>query len=185
MEIRKYKETDKEDLRFICRETAGTLFKLTKSTKIVVSIIFNDYYTEQEPDNIFVLADDNDKAVGYILCSSDYDKYVKLNKTTYRDRVKKTCPLYLIVIDTVLKELDKIKERPTHLHIDILPEYQRKGWGKKMITTLCEHLKSKGINHLSICGISTSSDGYKMYMKYGFKEYYFHAKHTVSLTLDL
>jgi len=35
---------------------------------------------------------------------------------------------------------------PAHLHIDILPEYQRKGWGKKLIGTMVEHLRGEGLD---------------------------------------
>ena len=36
-------------------------------------------------------------------------------------------------------------EYPAHLHIDVLPEYQRMGLGHKMTDVLLAHLKEKGV----------------------------------------
>ena len=69
--------------------------------------------------------------------------------------------------------------------MDILPEYQRKGWGTKLIDELCIRLKSKGINTLSVCCVSRSSAGYKMYTRYGFKEIFSYGFNTVSLSLTI
>lgn len=185
MEIRHYRESDKEDLRYICRATAGKEWSSTKKTLQAVTIIFNDYFTEQEPENVFVLADDNDKAVGYILCSTDYKKYMKLNRTIYKKRARKVGFIFPITLDGILFLLWTIRKRPVHLHLDILPDYQRQGWGTKLINTLCDHLRSKGINHLSIYGMDKNSAGYKMYTKYGFKEIIHYSKNNVSLSIDL
>lgn len=65
MEIRKYIPSDKPKLRYICKQTAEGIFKHSEKTLEAAAIIYNDYFTENESDNIFVLADDNDNAVGY------------------------------------------------------------------------------------------------------------------------
>ncbi len=185
MNIRKYVDADKSELRYICKETAFESYKKDPKKLETVPIMFNDYFTEQEPDNIFVLADDNDKAVGYIICSSDYEKFKRLMKTEYKARVKNIRPQESVFINVFMSFLGQIKERPVHFHIDILPEYQRQGWGTKLIDALCEHLKSNGIDHLSVCSVDPKSPGYKMYTKYGFKEYKKHLGGSASLTKDL
>ena len=68
--------------------------------------------------------------------------------------------------------------------MDILPEYQRKGWGTKLIDELCIRLKSKGINTLSVCCVSRSSAGYKMYTKYGFRPVKNSRSKRVTLMID-
>ena len=185
MEIRKYFDKDKEDLREICKETAFASYKKDPQKLETVPIMYNDYFTEQEPDNIFVLADDNDKAVGYIICSANYEKFQRLMNTEYKDRVKNVRKQEIFFLKIFMAFLKQIKNSPVHFHIDILPEYQHQGWGTKLIDSLCEHLKNKGINHLSICSVDKNSIGYKMYIKYGFREMKKHFIGTVSLTKDL
>lgn len=185
MEIRKYKTSDKSQLQYICKETAWDSYKSNDKKLRSVVIMFNDYFTENESENIFVLADDNDNAVGYIICSTDYEKFIKLNSTIYSKKLLKTCPSQIFFFKLFLHHFKKIKSIPIHFHIDILPQYQRQGWGTKLLDALCEHLKSQGYNHLSGCCINKNSQGYRMYMKYGFKEICHYTHDVVSISLDL
>ena len=166
MTIRPYRLADRDRLRQICRETAAKTFQRTGRTLEAVTLIYNDYFTAYEPDHIFVLADESDRAVGYILCAADYRGFVHRYRTTYL-------------------RLGKIKNRPVHFHLDILPPYQRQGWGTRLMDTLCRHLRELGVDYLSCCGVSRDSAGYKMYRKYGFTESYDYGHNTVSLSLRL
>lgn len=185
MKIRKYRDSDKSQLRHICKQTAFDSYKQDPDKLETVPIMFNDYFTEQEPENIFVLADDSDTAVGYIICSADYEKFNRLMKTEYMQRVKCTRKQETIFLKVFLYYLRQIKDRPIHFHIDILPEYQRQGWGTKLIDALCEHLRENGKDHISICSVNPKSAGYQMYIKNGFKEYKKHVGGSVSLTKDI
>ncbi len=185
MRIRKYVPSDRPRLRYICKQTAEGVFRYNDKTLESAAIIYNDYFTENESDNIFVIADDNDFAVGYIICSSDYNKFIRLNLSVYLRHVMKTSPVLSFVPIGYLFSLRCIKNKSVHLHMDILPEYQRKGWGTKLIDELRNHLKSKGIDNLSVCCVSRDSAGYKMYVKYGFKEIFSYGFNTVSLSLDI
>lgn len=92
MEIRRYSPADRERLRMICKETAFDEYKKDPRKLESVPIMFNDYFTEYEPENIFVIADDNNQAAGYIICSADYEKFVRINKTVIRERLLQTAP---------------------------------------------------------------------------------------------
>ena len=73
--IRKYRESDRDDVRRICHLTA-TAPAYVKNPELVATL-YADYYTEFEPDGIFILArDEDDVAVGYILSSLDYKTFV-------------------------------------------------------------------------------------------------------------
>lgn len=87
MTIRPYRPADRDRLRQICRETAAKPFQRTGRTLEAVTLIYNDYFTAYEPDHIFVLADESDRAVGYILCATDYRGFVHRYRTTYLRRV--------------------------------------------------------------------------------------------------
>ena len=64
MTIRPYRPEDRDRLRQICRETAAKPFQRTGRTLEAVTLIYNDYFTAYEPDHIFVLVDESDRAVG-------------------------------------------------------------------------------------------------------------------------
>ena len=171
MIIRKYKESDKERLRYICRQTAGADFQKSDKRLNAAVIIYNDYFTENEADNIFVLADESDTPVGYILCSTDYEKYKRLNLDIYIKKATKCTLFGTVCVLGSLYAQHIIKDRPAHLHIDILPDYQHQGWGRKLIDTLCQHLKAQNISYLSVNTISRKSPAYPFYISCGFAEY--------------
>ena len=128
MTIRPYRPADRDRLRQICRETAAKPFQRTGRTLEAVTLIYNDYFTAYEPDHIFVLADESDRAVGYILCATDYRGFVHRYRTTYLRRVLRTAPDQAAGLLGYLWCLGKIKNRPVHFHLDILPPYQRQGY---------------------------------------------------------
>lgn len=184
MEIRKYLESDRERLRYICRQTAWDSYKKSKRRLETVPVMFNDYFTEYEPENIFVLSDGG-KAVGYIICSVDYGRFTKFMLGECKKRVLKLDPSRIFFVNKYIRNFKCIKDKPVHFHIDILPQYQKNGWGTKLMNTLCKHLREKGINHLSVCSVSRASAGYKVYRKQGFEEIWDYGKNIVSLSKKL
>lgn len=182
--IRKYRADDKERLRYICRETAGDIFRKSEKLLNAVPVLYNDYFTENEPDNIFVIADSEDRACGYIICASDVRNFRKKLLRSYTPKAVKSdigmLPACMAYIGSMIIEGRK---NGVHLHIDILPEYQRMGLGSKLITELRQHLDSKGIETVSVNTISRKSSAYKFYIKYGFKENLHYAGDLVSLII--
>lgn len=59
---------------------------------------------------------------------------------------------------------------PAHLHIDILPEYQRQGWGKVLIGRAVEFLRAQGIDGLWVGLDPKNENGKKFYARLGFKD---------------
>lgn len=168
LNIRKYEEKDKEGVRFTCLNSDGP----TESENFGKFVLhtFCDYYIEKEPENCFVLSDDGN-AVGYVFCTENYDsfrevfdrEYLPLNKELGEE-------LYnWAKTSTVLQEKHK-DEYPAHLHIDILPSYQRQGWGAKLIDALCEHLRTKGVSGVMLTTGYDNVKGCGFYRKYGFSE---------------
>ncbi|KZT55080.1 acyl-CoA N-acyltransferase [Calocera cornea HHB12733] len=58
---------------------------------------------------------------------------------------------------------------PSHFHIDILPAYQRSGWGRKMVNTVVEHLTCKGYTGVWAGIDSRNEEGRRWYVKLGFR----------------
>jgi ribosomal protein S18 acetylase RimI-like enzyme len=169
MEIRKYQPKDKENLRDICHLTARD--KVYKENKELVYTLYCDYYCDQEPENIFVVADENDNAVGYILCALDYDKFFKTFNKIYLPRVKKLSRFHAFIHRAEQFVYRDIKKQyPAHLHIDLLPVCQGRGFGTKLIGMLCEHLKGLGLSGLSL-GVGADNEGaIRFYERLGFKQ---------------
>lgn len=168
--IRKYRPEDKEAVKNICRVTAHESYKKSPKTLEAAVILYNDYYTEKEPENIFVAANENDEAVGYILCSADENRFFKETKTTYKKRLAAVCRqknIEFVLARAITRLLPK-KYR-AHLHIDILPNYQKKGIGTLLVDAEREHLFSLGVPFLTVLSIDVRSNGYRFYHKYGFK----------------
>ena len=166
--IRPYNEKDKENVRYICLNSDGPC----KSTKRGINFslaVYCDYYIEREPENCFVAADENNKAIGYIICTEDFDVFKKSFLEEYYSKIAKwefkrrKSALRSIVSHEKYKE-----EYPAHLHIDVLPDYQRMGLGHRMTDALLEHLKNKGVKGLMLTTWIKNKKGRGFYDKYGF-----------------
>lgn len=184
--IRKYKPSDKERLRFICKETTGEENKKSEALLESIPIIFNDYFTKYEPDNIFVAVNKEDIPVGYVICSTNISLFRKKMLSEFKERVKKTYPASLpLLYATVIAVYITKKKYRTHLHIDLLPETQRQGLGTKLIDSLSSHLKEKGLKNVSVMTISKKSMGYNFYKKYGFRTVGKISPDRITMTLDI
>lgn len=184
--IRKYIPSDKERLRFICKETTDEANKNNTALLESIPIIFNDYFTEYEPDNIFVAVNDDNIPVGYVICSTDIALFRKkmLSEFSKRVRITHSSSLPLLYATVIAVYITK-KQYRTHLHIDLLPEAQRKGLGTKLIDALCTHLASKDIKNVSVMTVSKKSMGYRFYCKYGFRTVYSILNDRVTMTYDI
>lgn len=180
--IRNFNSKDTEYLKKICIETAKDIFRGKKITERALVDVYCRYYIEQEPENCFVVVDEHDKAKGYILCAQNYDSYKKIFKENY---LKTWNPVTLIMGNFAMKSIkDYVKEYPSHLHIDLLPECQGQGYGRKLVEALIVHLREKKINGLML-HVSVDNDGaISFYKKCGFKV--LHAeKHDVLMGIKL
>lgn len=184
--IRKYTPSDKIRLRFICKETTDEANKKNQNLLESIAIIFNDYFTEYEPDNIFVAVNDENIPVGYVICATNIPLFRKKMLSEFSKRVRIIHPASIpLLLATVIAVYITKKHYRTHLHIDLLPEAQRKGLGTKLIDALCSHLASKDIKNVSVMTISKKSMGYKFYCKYGFRTISTILKDRVTMTYDI
>lgn len=74
---------------------------------------------------------------------------------------------------------------PAHLHIDILPAYQRQGWGKQMIGRTVKYLKEeKGLESLWLGLDPRNTNGKRFYERLGLKEIPNAPRGTMGLTFE-
>ncbi len=168
MQIRPYEQKYKDNVRFVCLYCDGPE-DISDSTQHFLLTTYCDYYIERESGNCFVAVNDEDEAIGYIICTENYDRFDKIFREEFLTRIpeeEKTLRYYAENSDLLQR---KYKDcYPAHLHIDILPEYQRMGIGNSLIHTLTEHLKSKGIKGVMLSVSSDNLKGIAFYEKCGF-----------------
>lgn len=170
MKVRPYQSKDFDNCRDVCLATSNG-FNTPEEIK-ALWYMYCDYYLLHESDTCFVVANDDDEAVGYILCAKDYNTYKKQFKRYYMGPLRKVSLKYWI-----FRKLDNLYEGsharkfPAHMHIDIKPEAQRQGMGHQLVDALVARLKELGVKGLHL-GVSEKNEkGVNFYRKYGFKEY--------------
>ncbi|MBR3753719.1 MAG: GNAT family N-acetyltransferase [Clostridia bacterium] len=168
MTIRPYQSKDKENVRFVHLNSEGPC----KSSKRGINFglaVYCDYYIEKEPENCFVAVDENDKAIGYIISTEDFDKFYPVFLSEYRTRIAKwEYKRRKSALRSVIPHEKYKDEYPAHLHIDILPEYQRMGLGHKLTDALLAHLKEKGVKGIMLTTWIKNEKARGFYDKYGF-----------------
>jgi ribosomal protein S18 acetylase RimI-like enzyme len=165
--VRPYQDKDFENCLKICRDTSS--LKRNEKWDKIVTTLYCEYYVKEEPQNCFVAVNENDEAIGYIICAEDYNKFKKDFKKKYFSKLRK-----LSIGQVIEKRLSFVFDKkiakvyPAHLHIDIIDGYQRMGVGSRLMNTLVEHLKNKGVKGVHLgCGASNEK-GCNFYKKYGF-----------------
>ncbi len=167
MVIRRYEEKDKEQVIYIC---LNDMFgKYEHSLIDYVEWMFCRYYIEVEPQNCFVAVDENDKPVGYCYGVADYDEY----QNNFEPYIRKVESLKdrAYLKDALTEMYDHAiykRDYPAHLHIDILPDYQSKGIGSKLIEAFCNNLKEQSIKGVMLI-VGTENEGARrFYERNGF-----------------
>ncbi len=168
--IRKVRVDDLKAIEYICAQTAGPLCRKEPVIANRVAKMYSTYYVLECTDSCFCLADEKDKAVGYILCETDCKHYSKIYRKKYVPEI-----FTLKKQDGIISWLFPIpysvfgRKYPAHLHIDILPEYQGKGYGTKMVNTLLEELRNRGVRGVMLGADLDNEGAIRFYQRLGFK----------------
>ncbi len=169
MTIRPYQEKDKENVRFVCLNSDGPCKSSKRGLNFTLAV-YCDYYIENEPQNCFVAVDENDKAIGYVISTENFDKFKEIYMSTYYPKIKKWEYRRRESALRAIASQEKYKEDyPSHLHIDILPEYQHKGLGRKLMNALCDNLRQKNNKGVMFTVWHKNYNAIKFYEKYGFE----------------
>lgn len=64
-----------------------------------------------------------------------------------------------------------LEDYPAHMHIDILPEYQRHGLGRKLIDTFSAAVRQDGAKGLHLLMAQANIDAGKFYVRTGWQRY--------------
>ncbi|MDR6904855.1 ribosomal protein S18 acetylase RimI-like enzyme [Agromyces sp. 3263] len=187
--IRPYRPGDRDAVFEICLRTAAGGGDATGvySDDSLMPEVFALPYVTYDPDLAFVVDDGRDgRALGYIIGVADTRTFVEWWKREWTPGFRERHPspgastgrepgfteAQLIDAGTnpdrmLIAEVDAY---PAHLHIDLLPELQGQGLGRRLIDTLREALAARGVPavHLGMDAANTAARAF--YDRLGFHE---------------
>lgn len=168
--IRRMRADDIKDVEYVCRMTAGEKSINDEAVGRLMSSMFSTYYARECYDSCFVLVDESDKVVGYLLCEPDYRRFSKIFRKVdvpkiYKLEKKAGIRCWFFPVPYSLMGW----KYPAHLHIDLLPEYQSGGYGSKMMQMLLEDLRAKNVKGLMLMAGGWNHGAIRFYKRNGFK----------------
>ena len=154
--IRRVRPEDLDDLYDICLRTgdAGRDATAMYADPRLLGDLFVAPYAVLEPERAFVV-DDGTRAQGYVVGAADSRAFEARCEAEWwpaaRERHADDVPrpgmeqIFLSLLQAPMVAHDRVLERfPSHLHIDLLPDYQSGGWGKRLMETLFDALRAAG-----------------------------------------
>lgn len=145
------------------------------------------------PDTCLVLDDGSGRAVGYLLGVPDTRSFVQDWKSTYipylqsqgfkppgpdestgwTENLPNALRKIMFSPDILLHQEypELLQQWPAHLHIGILPSYQKQGYGRQLIEGFCQRASDKGVRGVHL-GMVASNDGAgHFYCRMGFRRF--------------
>ena len=164
--LRPYRETDRSEVRRVCLEAASEHYRRHSEA---LWALYCDYYIDCAPEYITVVADETDRARGYIFCAPDAKKYAAEFSRVYLKRAGK-CGLGFFAEGCAERSaaLRYSREYPAHLHIDIDEGFRGGGLGAKLISGLCARLADEGVKGIMLEAGAANTGAHRFYLKNGF-----------------
>ncbi|KAI1608702.1 acyl-CoA N-acyltransferase [Exophiala viscosa] len=194
--IRQYQDSDKDAVVHIFRETASAeLIKAGDPVLHYASYLWCRPYLMLEPATCYVVDDGRGRgrAVGYILGVPDTHAFVEKYRATYipylrtqglenpgtdestewKDNLPNALRRIMFNPDGMLhKEYPQLMEFwPAHLHIDVLPKYQKQGYGRLLIEAFCRTAQEQGVKGLHLLMAVSNEEAGKFYSRIGFSRF--------------
>ncbi|GHA11189.1 acetyltransferase [Streptomyces tauricus] len=182
--IRPYRHADRAAVADVCVRTAleGGDSRERYPDEELMPSIFAAPYCHLEPELAFVLDDGSGRAVGYVLGAADTERFVKNFRTTWIPRVAHRYPeptaeprapseeMIRLLHTPERMILPDLAAYPAHLHIDILPDWQRRGFGRGLMKTFLAALDDRGVPAVHLGMVSANVSARAFYDRLGFHE---------------
>ncbi len=167
--IRPYRDKDLPRLRKICLETSS-FRRSDKKTEAFLYLMFCDYYALCEPENVFVAADENDVAQGYILCARDFKTYRRRFRAFFQPDCDKLGPYFFGIVRGEMFVHGLLAKRyPAHLHIDLSEAARHQGTGTRLMDALKAHLRKEGCPGVMLSCGADNENAVRFYLRNGFQ----------------
>lgn len=181
MHIRPYRPEDADAVSRICvltGDAGGDATGLFSSDELLPDVFVRPYVT-RHAELAFVVEADDRRVVGYIVGVPDTDAFEEWFHDEWWPSVAARYPLP----DAERSREDGTviyahgrragaepygAEYPAHLHIDLLPEAQGQGWGRRLIETLVGALRERGVTGLHLTAAAENAGALLFYPRVGF-----------------
>ncbi|GIF00680.1 GNAT family N-acetyltransferase [Paractinoplanes rishiriensis] len=179
-QIRPYRPADLRTVYDICVRTAdaGGDARGKFSSDDLWGDLFAGPYVYLEPDLAFVL-DDGGRAVGYVVGTADTATFVRRYAAEWipllGDRYPvpppppRTAEQDMVALhhDPGRMLVPGLEGYPAHLHIDLLPPYQGRGHGRRLIESFVGAAEAPGVH---VCMLTANVRARGFYDRLGFQE---------------
>ncbi|MBL1104137.1 GNAT family N-acetyltransferase [Streptomyces sp. 5-8] len=182
--IRPYRPADRDAVADVCVRTAhagGDSRAIYPDERLMPSI-FAEPYSHFAPDLAFVLDDGTGRAVGYILGTADTERFVEDFRRTWIPRLAGRYPEPAGQPRTPTEEMIRLLHHPermlvpelagypAHLHIDLLPRWQGRGHGRRLLHTFLDALSGLGVPAVHLGMVTANTAARAFYDRVGFHE---------------
>ena len=182
IEIRPYKPSDLDSLYTICLKTgdsgkdAGRKYKDPK----LLGHLYAAPYAVLEPELTFIVSLDEQPS-GYILGTKNSKLFREISENEWFPNLRAQYPLPnendISADAVIIKRIHEgyilkkeLSDYPAHLHVDLLPNTQGKGIGKRIMQVFIDKLKELNVPalHLEVGKKNIAAVGF--YKRMGFQE---------------
>lgn len=167
--LRRFETRDRDDLYVVCLRTGDDGNDATGQYTVdtLLGEVYVGPYLAFEPDLAWVV-DNDGVASGYVLCAPDTAAFEERCEQEWWPALRERYSLGAFAEGTTDAEVVEIIHRPhrtepgiltdfpAHLHIDLLPEVQGKGFGGELIEALLDELIVRGVAGVHL-GVSTAN----------------------------
>lgn len=182
LRLRPFRRGDEEDLADVCLRTGdggADATALYRSPGLLADI-FVLPYAARHPESAFVI-DDGERVRGYIVCAPDtaaFERWFRFEWWPPRAEAHrataghsdKDAVMLRYAAEVGVRPVPFVDEYPAHLHIDLLPEAQASGWGRKLIDALLQHLRARGVPGLQLTAGAGNEGAVAFYRHLGFSQ---------------
>jgi len=156
--IRPYRDEDRPALFDICVRTADAGADATGifSDDELWGLLFAVPYAHRHPDLAWVVEADDGRVIGYLVSTDDTDAFERWFRDewwpTFAERFPRPADpqsreekMLAYAYGRGPGKEPNASEYPAHLHIDLLPETQGQGLGRRLLDTVFDELTRRGI----------------------------------------
>ncbi|MCR2763910.1 GNAT family N-acetyltransferase [Microbacterium sp. zg.B48] len=180
-QIRRFRSGDEPALADICLRTAdagGDATGLFQDDSIWAEI-FVLPYVHRHPELAFVVEAEDERVVGYIVGAADSDEFEGWFHDEWwparaarwpKPEVERTRQDGTLIYAYSRRRGAESygDEFPAHLHIDLLPEAQGQGWGRRLIDTFASALRERGVTGVHLAASTDNAGAIAFYPRVGF-----------------
>lgn len=185
--VRPYKKGDRDAVFTVCHKTGffGEDASPHFGDKKLFGILFSSYYIDYEPENAFVV-EDGKEVKGYIIGTSDTIGQIEgFSQLVIPRAIKRMFMrtifrypkdiLFLIALkgheefERRLYKEELLEKYPAHLHINLLPDYQGKGLGSRLLKKFEERMRRSKVSGIHLVTSTENKKAIPFYRKMGYE----------------